>query len=220
MNDAVDAGCEFCREIADPPRTANRIMWENEDFVSLPTKGCFVPGYCLLLPRNHRRSFADLPPADLRHCWQIMETMRELITTTFGPTIVAEHGPGAIGSRSCACMDHAHLHFVPVDPLAVSKLYREIAGEPQILRGPEDLASWSGSSYVALSPMTSVYWIWPHSRVFVSQFVRRICAQILGYPDFFDWALFEYRENMLLTRVRLEPLFRDNLPQRPPAAAA
>ena len=47
------------------------------------------------MPLNHVRSFADLPADELAEAHMILERARGIIETKFGPTIVAEHGPGA-----------------------------------------------------------------------------------------------------------------------------
>jgi diadenosine tetraphosphate (Ap4A) HIT family hydrolase len=196
--------CEFCEEFLNLPSTPNRTLFSNSELVVLPSIGSFVPGYLLIMPIQHHRSFADLDVGDIRYAGVFTETVRQLVTDHFGSAIVAEHGPGAPGLKSSACCDHAHFHVIPSDPYKVIQAYVDAGGIPHTLKDIGALGKWSQQPYLFLSPLPYVYLAWSFSEGFSSQFVRRVCTQILGYPEFFDWAVFPYTENMLLTRNVLE----------------
>jgi diadenosine tetraphosphate (Ap4A) HIT family hydrolase len=197
--------CEFCKEFANPTQRPNRVLWEGGNFNLLPSIGSLTPGYLLLMPKFHIRSFADLNPADLQSALSIAEAARQVISGRFGPTILAEHGPGRPGETSAACCDHAHWHLIPCDPHKVSQEYERAAGVPAALTTIRELSKWGGQPYVFLSPLRHVYWTWPYSDHFSSQFVRRICAKIMGLADYYDWAIFPFTENMIVTRSELGP---------------
>lgn len=209
MSYAMSCDCTFCEEFRSPPAAPNRILWDGGGLVILPTIGCLTPGYCLLMPKRHVRSFADLSFSECRAAADVAEEARTIIAARFGPTIIAEHGPGSPGTFSSACCDHAHWHLVPVDPYLVSRRYKLVGGTPQCLVYPDELRRWAGQAYIYLSPMQDVRWIWPHSEVFSSQFARRVCAEILGCGELYDWSAFSFNENMLLTREELGPHFTE-----------
>jgi len=73
------------------------------------------------------------------------------------------------------------------------------------------LVGWSQRSYIYLSPVKHAHWVWEMSEAFPSQFVRRVCAEILGLGPFYDWAVSEFTENMLVTRFRLEDILSARL---------
>ncbi len=210
-----ECDCQFCFKFADPPISSNRILWESNNFIILPSIGSFTPGYLLLMPRSHVPSFAALTPARLRTGWRIAEKMRQQIEDRYGPCIIAEHGPGPTGTMGAACCAHAHWHFIPCNPHQVSSAYEVAGGLPTDLTTIEQLRDWRGSAYMFLSPLKNVYWTWPHSASFPPQFVRRVCAKILGCADFYNWALYPYRENMLQTRTTLTLNIRDVVGSEP-----
>jgi diadenosine tetraphosphate (Ap4A) HIT family hydrolase len=199
--------CTFCEEFSTLNHKPNRKIWEDDNFVVIPSLGALTPGYLLLMPKHHIRSFADSSPEELTTALDIAERTREVVSQVFGPVILAEHGPGSPESRSSACCDHAHWHLIPCNPYKVSVEYERMGGRPAILNNISSLRSWSGNSYLFLSPLKHVYWVWEQSEQFTSQFVRQVCAQIMGIGDFYDWAIFPFKENMIMTKQRLtEPL--------------
>lgn len=206
--------CEFCEEFTNPPRTPNRILWEGDNFTLLPTIGALTPGYMLLMPKHHVRSFSDLPSAELRAALRIAEQSRSVISSRFGATILAEHGPGEQGTISAACCDHAHWHLIPCDPYQVAHAYEQAGGAPVKLGHIDELCRWKSQAYIFLSPLRHTYWVWPHSEAFPSQFARRVCARILGLEDYYDWAVFPFTENMILTRRELEASLHHDLGTR------
>jgi hypothetical protein len=128
--------------------------------------------------------------------------MRDHIAAEFGPTIVAEHGPGAC-DLGASCCTHAHLHLIPIGAAkAVTDVYRCVGGAPQIMGGLAGLRAVAGSSYLYLSPESGVHLAWPAAG-FPRQFVRRVCADILGMPDRYDWRDFPFEPTMRATLARL-----------------
>jgi len=202
--------CIFCQEFVDPPKSPNRILWEGDKFVLLPSIGSITPGYVLLMPRQHVRSFADLSSVELSTALDIAEQVRSIVSRRFGPTILAEHGPGQPGTRSAACCDHAHWHLIPCDPHQVSQVYDQTAGIPTSININE-LCQWKDQAYIFLSPLKHVYWVWPCSENTPSQFVRRVCANILKLEDYYDWGVFPFTENMIVTRSELGSPFHSGI---------
>lgn len=210
--------CSFCIEfhgINDEP-AGSRIIWEDDSFLLLPTRGCFVQGYCLFMPRAHYRSLASLPTAADELCEGLaqLEAQRARIRERFGTVILAEHGIGIAGDLGAGCCDHAHVHMIPLPSMQEPLLgaYVEIGGDPIQLERPLDLAEYRETSYLSLSLVPGQWLVWPDARPFSSQFVRRQAARLLGMPEHFDWRRHPFAENMDLTRRAL-------LPALPPLAS-
>jgi diadenosine tetraphosphate (Ap4A) HIT family hydrolase len=195
--------CPFCEEFANPNYQPDRKIWENDDFILLPSLGSFTPGYLLLMPKIHIKSYATLSQKELTMALDIVECTREVVSREFGPVILAEHGVGKPGLRSSACCEHAHWHLIPCDPWKVSAEYDRTAGRPAILQDIGDLCSWNGKSYLFLSPLKHVFWVWDQSEQFTSQFIRQVCARTMGIDEFYDWALFPFADNMIITKQKL-----------------
>jgi diadenosine tetraphosphate (Ap4A) HIT family hydrolase len=193
--------CSFCAEFARPGG-GGRIITRDDDWVLLPTLGCFVAGYCLLMPIDHLQATADLPPEDLDALQDRVERLRHHIADEFGPTIVAEHGPSAC-DLGASCCTHAHLHLIPIGPAdAVTDAYEHTGGAPLVLGGLVGLRNLAGSPYLYLSPEPGVHLAWPAAG-FPRQFVRRVCAAILGMPDRYDWRDHPFEPTMRTTLGRL-----------------
>jgi diadenosine tetraphosphate (Ap4A) HIT family hydrolase len=193
--------CGFCAEFARPGG-GERIITHDGDWVLLPTIGCFVAGYCLLMPIDHVEAIADLEAGALHSLEARIEWMRRQVADEFGATIVAEHGPGTcdLGASCCA---HAHLHLIPVGASdAVTDAYRHIGGAPDVLPGLAGLRGLAGRPYLYLSPRSGLHLAWPAAG-FPRQFVRRVCADILGIPDRYDWRDHPFERTMRATLTRL-----------------
>ncbi|WP_225855125.1 hypothetical protein [Micromonospora noduli] len=138
------------------------------------------------MPIEHVDAAADLAPLELKSTTEAIERHRTLLESTFGPTIIAEHG-----ARDCdlgaSCCTHCHLHLIPVpDPDAVVAAYREVGGAGQRLSGMDDLPAAATGAYLYLSIRPNEHLIWG-ARGFPRQFVRRVTARLHGIGDQYDW---------------------------------
>ena len=111
------ADCEFCAEFAVEGRSWREVIRFSE-MILAPGLGCFVEGYTLLIPVRHVRAFADLTERHLAELQDGVENVRAAIERfTHMRTIVAEHG-ATVCDVGASCVDHAHLHFIPVIDVA------------------------------------------------------------------------------------------------------
>lgn len=196
--------CAFCAEFAalPPDGQGTRIICQAGEWVLLPTVGCFTPGYCLLMPLEHLDAAADAPSAELCDVAGAAESMRALISSVFGPVIIAEHGP-----RGCelgaSCCSHAHLHLIPVpDPAAVTAAYQAAGGPGRRLDDLTGLPAAVDGPYLYLSPRPGEHLLWS-SAGFARQYVRRVCAAHHGIPDRFDWRDHPFDGNQAFTITML-----------------
>lgn len=189
--------CEFCIEFsAGSPR-----LLAFGDYFLLPTVGCFIPGYCLLVPRTHTLSFAELFACGSGRVDALLRA-RLLVTAQFGPVIVAEHGSSAcnLGAGCCA---HAHVHMIPCqEPKRVAIAHEAVGGSPTRLDSVSALSTYAGQSYLYLStePGTTLVWT---SGAFPRQFVRRVCAELIGQGNNYDWRDHPFTDNMNWTIAAL-----------------
>lgn len=70
------------------------------------------PGHCLLVPRIHFESFADLPLNSIRPVFENAQTLANAVTTAMEAvgTFVA------INNRVSQSVPHLHIHIVPRRP--------------------------------------------------------------------------------------------------------
>jgi diadenosine tetraphosphate (Ap4A) HIT family hydrolase len=201
--------CAFCTEFAaiPPSEQGTRIICQSDGWMLLPTVGCFTPGYCLFMPLEHLDAAADAPPDELGCVAMAVESMRALVSSVFGPVIIAEHGP-----RGCelgaSCCSHAHLHLIPVpDPAAITAAYQATGGPGRRLDRMADLPAAVEGPYLYLSPRPGEHLLWS-STGFARQYVRRACAAQHRIPDRFDWRDHPFDDNQALTITMLRASIR------------
>jgi diadenosine tetraphosphate (Ap4A) HIT family hydrolase len=202
--------CTFCTEFSarTGPSQPTRIICEISGWLLLPTVGCFTPGYCLFMPVSHIDAVADATPQELRNAGEAAEELRTLISDSFGPVIIAEHGP-----RGCelgaGCCSHAHLHLIPVpDVEAVTAAYHATGGSGQPLKGLSELPAFVDGPYLYLSPRPGEHLVWP-SAGFARQYVRRVCAAQHGERDRFDWRDHPFDAHQALTAKTLRTAIQE-----------
>jgi diadenosine tetraphosphate (Ap4A) HIT family hydrolase len=186
--------CSFCHEFDEERTSESRIIWENEDFLVLPTVGCLRPGYCLFMPYEHTKSFASLAVNEIKQAFALVETHRQNLESIFGETIIAEHGSGGYAQKGASCCDHAHLHLIPMPNQieAVYEIYEAVGGKPMEIKTVDELAKLKNQPYMLLS-------LQPGDN-FSRQFIRQVVAKLIGIENKYDWREHRFAENMAVTQ--------------------
>lgn len=121
--------CELCAEIWDSHALSahlglyrsrdEKILLESEGFLVIPDISPLVPGHRLIVTRNHVPSLAELP----EHLYDELEEIQtraiyELKASRADgnclSVILFEHGGFAGETGAGDCINHAHLHIVPL----------------------------------------------------------------------------------------------------------
>jgi diadenosine tetraphosphate (Ap4A) HIT family hydrolase len=182
--------CLFCsiQEISNSSNPEDEILDESENFYAKAALGHFVFGYTLIISKDHFPSFAYLP----EHLFPELETFRDNVLDKLhnlcqDPVTTMEHGAISRCQRGGACIDHAHLHLMP---LAVD-LYPILSGKFSFV----ELGSISELRHFKDARTTYLY----HQREGLrgnsvklsqdvpSQLLRRIACHALGQPELWDW---------------------------------
>jgi diadenosine tetraphosphate (Ap4A) HIT family hydrolase len=103
---AVEHGCPFYDRIASSQPVA-----ANDHAIAFPDGFPVSDGHTLVVPRRHVSSLWDLAPSELRDIWDLVNTVRQLLTS--------KHSPDGFnigvndGAAAGQTVDHAHLHIIP-----------------------------------------------------------------------------------------------------------
>jgi diadenosine tetraphosphate (Ap4A) HIT family hydrolase len=182
--------CLFCsiQEISNPSNPEDEIFDESENFYAKAALGHFVFGYTLIISKEHFPSFAYVP----QHLFSELEAFRNNVLDKLHnicqhPITIMEHGAINRCQRGGACIDHAHLHLMPLSadlyPVlserfsfselgSISEVRRfKDAQVPYLYYQGEGLLSYG----VGLSQDVP------------SQILRQIACQALGTPELWDW---------------------------------
>lgn len=203
--------CPFCKEYSLNAKSA-RVIWSNENLCLFPTIGCFVEGYCLLIPRRHLTSIAKLDFHEISDVSLYIKMFLPILSRAYRRTfIIAEHGSD---EKNCgaSCIEHAHIHLIPViNPLEVFKLYYNTGGEPIVIDDYKMIKNFDNEAYLYLSWDFNKHFIWKNTEKFQKQFVRGAVALTYGIEQFFNWRVYPFNDLMQKTVENIKPLINDEM---------
>jgi diadenosine tetraphosphate (Ap4A) HIT family hydrolase len=182
--------CLFCsiQEITNPSNPEDEIIDESENFYAKAALGHFVFGYTLIISKEHFHSFAYVP----EHLFPELEAFRSNVLDKLHnicehPITMMEHGALNRCQRGGACIDHAHLHLMPLAedlyPVLSEKFaFGELGSISEVRRFKDAQVPYfyyqregHRSHGIGLSQEVP------------SQLLRRIACQALGTPELWDW---------------------------------
>lgn len=175
------------------------VLASDDDWVLVPTVGMFLPGYLLLVTRNHLPSLAHLEPTRLAALEQAIAHLTESLAPVFGEYLLFEHGVAAGFDRTKGtCVDHAHLHLIPAGRVAERVASR--LGGPAELAVLSELRPYADRGYALLRRPLG-WWVWAEPHL-ASQWIRRTTASLLGI-EHWDWAVYKGERELELTLDRI-----------------
>jgi histidine triad (HIT) family protein len=107
----ADPDCAFCRIAAGEADTASVVLDEPHAVAFLDHRPLF-PGHCLLIPRAHYETLADLPSGELEPFLATAQRLSRAVPEAMGK-------PGsfvAINNVVSQSVPHLHVHVVPRKP--------------------------------------------------------------------------------------------------------
>lgn len=104
---ATAATCAFCK-IARGEAPADLVLEDERTAAFLDHRPLF-PGHCLLIPRAHHETLADLPPALLGPLFASARLLARAVERAFG----ADGSFVALNNRVSQSVPHLHVHVVP-----------------------------------------------------------------------------------------------------------
>lgn len=202
------SSCLFCA-VAHSDRfeaekaVENVVLAESSDFYLKPALGSFVEGYSLIIPKDHYRTFSEIPDDILADFCYFQMRIRLILSSLYGmPTIMFEHGAACPENRAGSCIDHAHMHILPFR--GALPLLFHIGDVQQLQSQLEIKIKASGRSYLYIEDGMGSRMVIPNEPV-PSQFLRQLAATYLGKKEMWDWRKSPFRDAI----SRYIALFRD-----------
>ena len=162
----IPASCPMCAgadaAIDSPlqrllPPGVSRFIAQTPRFVAVPTFGCFVAGYLLVVPRTHVLSFGQLGPDVLREADALVARLSARITAAYGmPALGFEYGNNVPGGRR---IEHAHWHLLPSHADRAGWLNQRLSG--RVVAGLANLPGGLEASYVAVRNQEGLIAVYP-----------------------------------------------------------
>lgn len=105
----------YLKEKFEKERLNSRIVATTHKFVIMPMVGPLVPGYLLIVPKDHYLSISQLPKEQIEELKIVKEELKKVFEEHYGKSVFYEHGALSCSAKGGSCSDHAHLHIVAVD---------------------------------------------------------------------------------------------------------
>jgi diadenosine tetraphosphate (Ap4A) HIT family hydrolase len=208
-SNVFQTSCEFCDEFAGglinsfysryqgSPKT--RFVLSTENFHVFPSIGQLVDGYLLMAPKKHYAAFDEMPRVLWDEFDRLLEHVRLIASSIYGPCIAYEHGTR--GEGGCGIY-HAHMHLVPFPRATelIGDLRKRFAW--RILANLVDLGEQDEktSSYLFCETPQSTRYLFSVKDL-SSQFMRKLLSEALGRDDW-DWRKVGREERLLVTMQR------------------
>lgn len=167
---APAAGCRMCA------MRTSRAPWDTpivstDHFVVVASKGAFLPGWLMIVPKTHVLSMAELGDDHSDELEELIASVRELQQPVFGSPTMFEHGASVPGTSFGCGIDHAHLHLVPLPPTMDLRALAEAELGEGFLPEPAQF----GDPYLRLRAPGTSGWLWQSpTRSIPRQFFRQL----------------------------------------------
>ena len=194
---AASSSCRLCPELAGDIDTdfhrrtqrsiESRILFSSKCFTILPDISPIVPGHLLICTTRHVIAMSALGDEEFRQLDRIIAAVSSKLTEVYGePTIFFEHGAVDEFDRAGCCLDHAHLHALPIN-VDVTVSLRTLFDEVPV-RGLETLSRFARNRTPYLFFQRTDGQRSAYAPVHgVSQFVRRLICMELGAGTRSNW---------------------------------
>ena len=170
------------------PQTSSEILFESKNYFIVADIAQIRFGHFLIIHKNHIPSMAFVSPAEALELSNLKRSLREAYAGTLGPIIFFEHGAKSFARSGGNCIDHAHMHVVPINADIISYLNRFYAFNPNIddqlprIKGLHEYLYYEnaqGESFLSIVANGE-------PRI-PTQFFRRVLADLSGKPDKWNW---------------------------------
>lgn len=215
----IDPSCGFCVEINDldadnnllksiiTPQTGleSRYVYENDEFIVMPTLGAFVEGYVMIVPKTHYDCIGKMPLESIDALAKLSETIKKQVKEAYGTSVICfEHGSVSCANKFGGCLNHAHLHILPCNVSLIEEI-SEYDLEISLLPNLSVLHDYGSvdNPYLFFEDISGEQYVITGEYI-VSQFFRKLVANHIGLSEAWDWRENLFLENVLNTVRRLK----------------
>lgn len=198
--------CCFCQEfrchevnedIKKAYSVTNRVLFENDDFIVLPSVSQLVKNHLLILPKRHINTMKQLEYDEKEQLFILINNIVRLIGEDY---LVFEHGAFPVNGNTCG-VDHAHIHILPfekkgtkilienINKTYASKFYKDFVLS---LNDEKDMPYLSYGNDIHGMYMCN-------NALFHSQFMRKLICNYLGVKEW-NWRSFT-NKNLFNTTI-------------------
>jgi len=107
MQETTPSSCAFCQVVTG--QVTARLVFEDEISVAFLDHRPVFPGHCLLIPKEHHETLADLPGNLIEPFFRNVQ----LLARAIEPALLADGTFVAMNNRVSQSVPHLHAHVVP-----------------------------------------------------------------------------------------------------------
>lgn len=225
INTMVYTDCDFCNELngidnlywevakrCDLPK--NRMVYEGENWVIWPTIGAIVPGYVLIVSKRHRLSIMDCNREEIVELDWLIKRIRSILENIYHyPCIAFEHGGGCGLEGKPSCIDHCHLHVLPLKEdiyYRMNTKKMQISVEPIKSLSIMQNGERQHSPYLLYQNHEEQFFVM-HANIYISQYFRQLIALSEGVSEKWNWRYHFFSENIKATINDINKVINGNL---------
>ena len=202
--------CDFCEElngerslyqkIAEKDALPlNRKIYEGTHWTIMPTLGSIVPGYLLLVANRHILSVSSCTVNELEELQYLINIIRDKLENTYQyPCVLFEHGAGCGSGLSASCVDHCHIHILPLKEELDTKLNFSNFHMTELNSLREIADKVENMPYMLYQNQKKQYYLL-QSDIYISQYFRQLIAISINQPDKWDWRQYHFSQNIKQT---------------------
>lgn len=182
-------------------------LYETDNFYVAPTLGPLVEGHLLLISKEHILGIGHLEGSLVHELEKLREETRKVLTREYGTPIFFEHGPATWSRRGGCCVEHVHLHAIPIQ----FDLYGDLRKHFECidLNGLEELRELvkREEDYIYYEDQEGKRYAFPIRGPIPPQYMRKLIAFKLGKQEEWDWRTNSNVRNFNRTLVNLARKF-------------
>jgi diadenosine tetraphosphate (Ap4A) HIT family hydrolase len=200
MKDIVENnnGCCLCEAVKDSITNGNkslienRLLFESDHFVVIPSLGPFVEGQVMIVSKKHFMNLRSMKKNVLSDLQSVFEFIKTKTIKSFSNSLLfAEHGAYNLIQKGGACVIHMHIHCIPGYNDGINALKRQLK---IIYSGYDLLELWRiDKPYIlVINSIDNKMYIFEAENV-PSQMIRKTLLASRGIVTNWNWrANFDY----------------------------
>lgn len=202
--------CCFCKELErgyleiNKENKGNRIITETDNFVVFPALGPIVEGHVLITSKEHYIGVGGVPKEFYEELEEIQKKVRSALKEIYGKSLFFEHGASISGEKSACCIEHTHIHALPVnvdvEQVLTEKFPKKRIGKMEVLQEYFK----NGKPYFFVETNDIERSVFDIPDIVPSQYIRQIIATSIRKPERWDWGLCLGMEDMERTKEVLK----------------
>lgn len=202
----MDNNCVLCK-IANSERNMLREydqpVVETKNFYVVTALGQFVEGYVLICTKNHYLNMGALDNNMANELHILKEKVTKMFQEIYNKkAIFFEHGAASRKNSEGTCVDHAHLHAIPLEKYDLGVFSSEYLIKNNKLQSLKDYSK-TGNPYFYIEGANGKSELFD-AILMPCQYGRRVIARLVNKKNYWDWRKYKFIANMIKTTRQIK----------------